>query len=310
MLQVPSLDERLAGLAENSGEPPELRLEALRGIVPRRPKPPSSSVEFLIGRLGAESSPVVRLAAVEVLRQTHLTDSQLLKALQAIRGQQLISASMLLPALRESTSVPVATALLDFFAEAIRNGWKPTEQELATAIECLPKAVQVKAEPVRNLLRKNTESQRAKLDKFMPLLGGGNAERGRGVFSGNKVSCSTCHRIGAAGGHVGSDLTKIGAIRSGRDILESILFPSSTIAQGYDGYVVSLTEGRVVSGLIARQSSDVVVLRDSSGGELQLRKSQIREMKRSAISIMPEGLELGLTADEFRDLLAFLQSLR
>ena len=135
-------------------------------------------------------------------------------------------------------------------------------------------------------------------------------ERGRSVFFSNKAACATCHTVGSAGGIVGPDLTKVGAIRSGRDILESILLPSSTFAQGYESYQVSTVDGRDVSGVMARQSAEAIVLRDAGGGETQLHKNQIREMRLSNISIMPEGLELGLSREEFSDLMAFLQSLK
>jgi hypothetical protein len=52
------------------------------------------------------------------------------------------------------------------------------------------------------------------------------------------------------------------------------------------------------------------VVRDASGAELQLRKGQIQEMRRASLSLMPEGLDRALSRDEFRDLLAFLQSLK
>jgi hypothetical protein len=52
------------------------------------------------------------------------------------------------------------------------------------------------------------------------------------------------------------------------------------------------------------------VLRDSSGAELRLRKDQVDAMTRSAVSIMPEGLDKAMRREELRDLLAFLQSLK
>ena len=42
------------------------------------------------------------------------------------------------------------------------------------------------------------------------------------------------------------------------------------------------------------------MLRDSSGAEVRVRKDQVQEMRRLATSIMPEGLERSLTAEEFR----------
>src|SRR5262249_36855503 len=112
------------------------------------------------------------------------------------------------------------------------------------------------------------------------------------------------------GGQIGPDLTRIGAIRAGRDLLESIVFPSSTIAQGFESYAVTTKDGRALTGVLTRQTGDTLLLRDSSGAELRLRKDQVEEMNRSPNSLMPEGLEKTMTRDEFRDLLAFLQRLK
>ena len=153
-------------------------------------------------------------------------------------------------------------------------------------------------------------SREDRLAAFASLLSGGDPARGRKVFFGRKVGCGACHRVGNEGGAIGPDLTKIGAVRAGRDLLESILFPASTFAQGYETYLVRTKEGDVRSGIIARRSEDAVVLRDSAGGEVRIRKERIQAMKRAEKSIMPEGLEQALGREEFRDLLAFLRSLK
>src|SRR5262249_16618668 len=150
--------------------------------------------------------------------------------------------------------------------------------------------------------------RQARMVEYEPLLIGGDAGRGRAVFFGTAAACSTCHRIRGEGGRVGPDLTRIGAFRSGRDLLESILWPSSTFAQGYEAYTIATTDGRVLGGLIARQDADVLILRDSSGAETRLRRDEVEELRRSETSLMPGGLERALTREEFRDLLAFLRS--
>jgi putative heme-binding domain-containing protein len=148
------------------------------------------------------------------------------------------------------------------------------------------------------------------LAEFLSLLEGGNAGRGRTVFFSSKTACSTCHQVSSEGGRIGPDLTTIGAIRAGRDMIESIVFPSSTIAQEFEPYTVVTTDGRAISGILAGQTADTIVLRDSSGAETRLRRDQIEEMNRQPTSIMPEGLDRLLSPQEFRDLLAYLQSLR
>ncbi len=59
-------------------------------------------------------------------------------------------------------------------------------------------------------------------------------ERGSALFFGAKASCSACHRIGTRGAAIGPDLSHIGKIRTRRDLGESILFPSLTLARGYE----------------------------------------------------------------------------
>ena len=80
-----------------------------------------------------------------------------------------------------------------------------------------------------------------RLRKLEPLLtAGGDVGHGRRIFYGEKVACSSCHTIGAEGGHVGPDLTGIGATRSGRDLLEAIVFPNASFVPGHEVYTVDI----------------------------------------------------------------------
>jgi putative heme-binding domain-containing protein len=310
ILQVPQLDDTLAGLVGSKEAPVPLRLEALRAIIIRRPTLSDAVFELLTSQLDEKTEPLDRLAAAEVLGRSKLTDAQLSRAMQKVRGEALIAPTVLLPAFQRSVTDATALALLEYLAESLRTGWRPSEMELNKVIASLPVRVRDKAGPVRELWKQGIEKQRARLAEFEPLLKGGDVQRGRQVFYGKKVACATCHRIGNEGGQIGPDLTKVGAIRAGGDILESIVLPSSTIAQGYEPYVVATKDGKVMNGIIARQTADTLFLRDSAGAELRVPKDQVQEMTRSATSIMPEGLERSITKDEFRDLLAFLQSLK
>ena len=124
------------------------------------------------------------------------------------------------------------------------------------------------------MLGQRDEEARDRLFRFEPLLAGGDPENGRAVFFGNKVACSTCHSIGNDGAKVGPDLTKVGAIRSGRDILESILLPSASFAQGFESDRVTTAGGEELSGILVRQTADAVLLRSASGTDVQLWRNQ------------------------------------
>jgi putative heme-binding domain-containing protein len=140
-------------------------------------------------------------------------------------------------------------------------------------------------------------------------LKGGDRMRGEKVFF-EKGQCIVCHRIWANGGLVGPDLSKIGSIRAGRDLLESIVLPSSTIAQGYDTLNVTMKDGESYTGVRVGRSDDPLILRVASGAEMTLHARQIERVDRSKLSLMPEGLLNTLTGDEARDLFAYLQRLK
>ena len=147
-----------------------------------------------------------------------------------------------------------------------------------------------------------------RLNEFKPLLAGGDAGRGREWF--DRATCAGCHRIGERGGVIGPNLTKIGAIRSGGDLLESILFPSSSFAQGYEPYSLTRRDGEELSGSLVALGPEGVSLRDATGVIHQVRPADITSLDRQQLSAMPEGLEQLLTREQFRDLLAYLQSLK
>ena len=310
VLQPEAFETELTKLAENLQEPADFRLATLRAVVLRRPTQSAATMDFLIGKLHGQEDPLSRIAAADVLQKSKLTDAQLLRAFQAIAGDALISPDSLLPAFHEMTGVDATTALLDDLAGKIRKGWRPREPDLQKVLDRLPVELQKAGEAIRSLALQGAERGSARLVALEPLLTGGNPKLGRDIFFGSKVACYMCHRIGSEGGLVGPDLSRIGAFRSGPSLLESIVFPSASFAQGYEPYVVATKDGSALYGIIGRQSGDSVFLRDLTGGEAQIKKSQIKKMKRAEISSMPQGLDLGLTAEEFRNLLGFLQSLK
>lgn len=310
VLQIADIDPVLSALAESKDEPELLRLEALRAIVPRQPKLTPSAFALVLRLLAEDAEPLTRLAAGEIAGRSQLTDAQALKLLQTVRADPLLTPSQLSAALPKTLGPETASALTDYLSQSLERGWHPAEQDLKSVLARLPKSEQAKSDALLALWRKQAEGQQAKLAQYEPLLKGGDVERGKEVFFGKKAACSACHRIGDKGGAVGPDLTRVGAIRSGRDLLESIVVPAATFAQGYENYLVTTTSGQVFTGVIARKTPQAVVLRDSSGGEKLIASKSIDAMTPQKTSLMPDGLAAALTVAELRDLLAYLQALK
>src|SRR6185503_12264575 len=143
-----------------------------------------------------------------------------------------------------------------------------------------PSAVLKESEGLLQRLRGAEKSRVERLRKLEPLLtGGGDTGRGRRIFFGESVACFSCHTIGREGGHVGPDLTGIGAIRSGHDLLEAIVFPSASFVPGHEVYNVDTATERI-AGVIRRQSSTAVVLVTGPNGEVRIPRSKIKRIQR------------------------------
>jgi putative membrane-bound dehydrogenase-like protein len=309
-LRVPRLDPALLGLVDDPGTPADLRLEALHAALPRHPALSPTAFELLLGRLGPAAGPADRLAAAGLLGHSRLDDARRLRLLRAVRGDPLIAPDTLRAAFAPPLGEPAASAWLDYLEASVRAGWRPVEADLRAILDAVPALPGAPRAALLRMIKEGAEARRARLAEFEQLLNGGDPGRGRAMFFGRKAACASCHRVGDSGGRVGPDLTRVGAIRSGHDLLESILFPGSTFAQGYEPYAVATADGRILAGLIVRRDADGLILREPSGAETRLPRAEIEEVRRSETSVMPEGLGFALSREEFRDLLAFLKALR
>ena len=133
---------------------------------------------------------------------------------------------------------------------------------------------------------------------------GGAADAGRPLF---EERCAVCHRFGGIGKDVGPDLTTITSRFKKKDILESILWPSKVISDQYQAEMFELSDGKIVSGLIVRESAAAILVRTADAPEkpVAVPKAQIANRAPSTVSLMPEGLIDTLTQKQIADLLAF-----
>jgi putative heme-binding domain-containing protein len=133
--------------------------------------------------------------------------------------------------------------------------------------------------------------------------GVGDPARGKELFT---KQCATCHRLFGEGGAVGPDLTNTS--RADREfLLTSIVDPSAVIRREYLSYVVSTTNGAVLTGLLAEQDGASVTLLDAKGQRTKISRDKIEEIKESPVSLMPENLWKEWTPEQVRDLFRYLQ---
>jgi putative membrane-bound dehydrogenase-like protein len=141
---------------------------------------------------------------------------------------------------------------------------------------------------------------------FLPALSlDGKAEHGRVVF---KAACATCHVARDVGVEVGPNLATV-ATRTPEDLLVHILDPNREIAANYVNYTVATADGRVVTGLIADETANSLTLKRAEGAKDVIPRDRIEAVTSSGQSLMPEGLEKGLSVQDFADLIAFLRGM-
>jgi putative heme-binding domain-containing protein len=151
---------------------------------------------------------------------------------------------------------------------------------------------------------------RASTDETAKLI----AEKRKIVLSGpvdfkaghemTKKTCLVCHTLHAEGATVGPDLT--GSGRSTLDaLLTNVLDPNQIIGKGYEQVNVTTQDDQILSGRLVEDTADHVKLLSAGPKEDVIAKSDIKSMKVSELSVMPEGLGALPDAD-FRNLIWYV----
>ena len=143
------------------------------------------------------------------------------------------------------------------------------------------------------------------------LKGEGDPQRGRALFADlNGLACLKCHVVGGEGAAVGPELSSVGAKYPREELIASILFPSEKISSGYESIVLALDDGRVVTGILKNETDDAIEIQDVDARTVRLDKDQVEDRKQGDVSIMPPGLAEGISAADFADLIAYLETLK
>ena len=118
-------------------------------------------------------------------------------------------------------------------------------------------------------------------------------------------TCQQCHTLYGEGGKVGPDIT--GSDRKNLDyLLPRLIDPSAVVRKEYLLHTVQLQSGRVLSGIVVMQDDREIAFQ-TANERLVIARKDIEDLTASNQSMMPEGLLKNLTAEEVRDLIAYLR---
>jgi putative membrane-bound dehydrogenase-like protein len=251
-----------------------------------------------------------RLAATRLLGKWSLPANVLRELASEIGSSSALERPMLLAAFRESSDADLGSYLVSQLRESgALNGL--SEQVLADATAKFPDSVRNALAAARIAAKQGGAEQQKQLLELEAKLPPGDAQRGALVFHSSKVMCSLCHKIGYKGGELGPELGKIGSIRTRKDLLEAIVYPSASFVRSYEPMLIEKHSGEVAYGNIQNQGAESLTLVSAPGvPSTRLALKDIKSMKTGEASLMPMGLDKVMTPEELGDLLAFLQSLK
>ncbi len=117
--------------------------------------------------------------------------------------------------------------------------------------------------------------------------------------------CAPCHALFGEGGKTGPDLTS--ADRRNIDVLmQNIVDPSAAIRKEFANFIVDMKDGRILNGVIVEATPEAVTLADAQAQKHALARADIREIRESQLSLMPEGLLDDLDKKALVDFFAYL----
>lgn len=259
---------------------------------------PAEDIERLTKLLAPQQTPARQAAAA----------AQLIKLAPANGGELLLAGwSGHSPALRGQ----ILDGLLD------RGNWTQTLLAKLEAHEVSPAdfdAVRrqrllnhpnpkVKEQAAKLLATSGSEDRLAVLAAWSNVLTmHGDAARGKQEFT---KRCATCHKWQGEGNNVGPDLNTL-TDRSPKTILTAVLDPNAAVEPKYQTYLVTTTDGKVLSGLLLEETANSLILADAAGKQMNVARAEIDALQATGKSLMPDGLERDITPQALADIIQLL----
>ena len=300
------VSQALAAIADDKKYALEQRIDALSVVVNKRPALSGRQFEMLQHTLSGDMPVTVRSAAADTISKSQLSPAQLDKLCTAIEAASPLELNRLLKPFERShnealglklvsslkKSPSLASLRMDLLREALAK-YSPNVQHGVVELE--------------SLVNVDAGAQRKRIEEILPLVAQGDIRRGHAVFYSSKATCSSCHRLGAAGGTSGPDLTHLGKTRTERDLLESILYPSLSFVRSYEPMLITTRDGKAINGVIRDETSKEYVLATGPNEEVWIAHKDVDQIQPGTVSIMPAGLDKQLRPQELADLVAFLK---
>lgn len=260
--------------------------------------PSKGSYDALVACLGDKQPDSVQTAAIRVLEQNSSADvTASLIGNWANYGPKAQGVALEALLARDDRAI----ALLE--AKVVKPESFSAAQVQALIKHKSPKVAAAAKVALASVIPPSREEMAA---KFKPAITTkGDATKGQAQYM---ARCMACHKAGANGIAVGPDLITVKT--KGRDaLLTAILEPHKEVASQFISYTFNTKDGQTFTGIISNDTAASVTVRMMGGLEKTLQRAELKGSSSTGQSLMPEGLETGMSVQDMADLLSFIEGL-
>ena len=306
--RIKALNGQLSQIVQNENASPDFRLKALSSKLLSVPVLSDTEFSMAFSFLGNKNESPIRQMSARLLSNAKLTDDQLLKlAQEQVAKTDVYLLPNLISAFKNNKTEQVGIALVAALSASPDRLDNVSEEELKGLLNAYSQKIKSSADPLLAKLAEKNAGRLAELTKLEASLTRGDVASGAKIFFGKGI-CSSCHAVAGKGAIFGPDLTNIGQIRSGHDILEAILYPSASFAREYETSRIT-TKTATYTGVLKEQLPDAILIATGPGLQVRIPRSEITGIEPLNISLMPPGLDKMLSPQELSDLMAYLNTL-
>lgn len=143
----------------------------------------------------------------------------------------------------------------------------------------------------------------SRINEYFPALRiKGKPDSGAAIY---KQRCAHCHAYQGVGARLAPSIESMSSMPK-ESLLSHIIDPSREAQPKYYRVTIVTTEGATYSGALHRIDTESVTIMGPADVETTISKDSISEKRTEQVSVMPVGLESGLSHSQMADLLAFI----
>ncbi|GAB2637729.1 c-type cytochrome [Emticicia sediminis] len=298
-LNITEYNNELANIYNNSDN-----AKVRAAVLPALNKLKYAELEAAIKKGIDDKDESVRTVALSLLNNDNVSKESLPTLVQTIFTKGGIREQQQILVVLGKLTIDKTQSILDGLIDQLK------EKQLSPNVSLeLKEAVEASGSDVLKTKIAAIKPGASPMDEYMESLFGGNRNNGRNIFNYNSTAqCVRCHNMGSEGGSVGPNLSKIGGTLSREQILQALIEPSARLSPGYGTVSLKLKDGQEVTGTLAKENAEELVITTSDAEPLVIPVSRIAKRENMPSSMPPMGILL--SKREIRDVVEYLSGLK